>query len=252
MSSESSRHKPYHHGNLRVALVEAAVALAEEGGPEAVTLREATRRVGVSPNAAYRHFADVGDLLGAVRIEALAGLTAALRAELSTLGETGEPDRDAMARLRVLGNGYVRFALTQPGLFATAFSNPRTGGPAPPFRPQTEDLVRASTEPVESPLGILQGVIEDMERAGCLRGSDVGTATVIAWAGTHGLAELLLASLATTPASARDHLVDATMTAIISGLSIPVAQALVAPGTGFTMGSASRAGRTRTASRAGR
>ncbi len=73
--------------------------------------------------------------------------------------------------------------------------------------------------------------------------ADVGTATVIAWAGTHRLAELLLASLATTPTSARDHLVDGTMSAIISGLSAPVPPAVVAPDTGCTMGTASRAGR---------
>ena len=48
----------YRHGDLRQALLDAGLAMAREGGPDAVVLREATRRAGVSPNAAYRHFAD--------------------------------------------------------------------------------------------------------------------------------------------------------------------------------------------------
>ena len=53
----------YHHGDLRAALIDAGLALTRTGGPEALTIREATRRVGVSPNAAYRHFADREALL---------------------------------------------------------------------------------------------------------------------------------------------------------------------------------------------
>ena len=48
----------YHHGNLRQALVDAGVELARTGGPNAVLLRAAARQVGVSHNAAYRHFAN--------------------------------------------------------------------------------------------------------------------------------------------------------------------------------------------------
>src|SRR6201999_3657551 len=56
----------YHHGDLRTALIDAGLALTRTGGPEALTIREATRQVGVSPNAAYRHFVDREALLGAV------------------------------------------------------------------------------------------------------------------------------------------------------------------------------------------
>ena len=56
----------YHHGDLRRALLEAGTDLAREGGPDKVVLREATRRVGVSANAAYRHFADRDALLDEV------------------------------------------------------------------------------------------------------------------------------------------------------------------------------------------
>ena len=63
--------KTYRHGDLRRALLEAGIALARDGGPAAVTLREATRRAGVAPNAAYRHFASQQALLLAVRASAL-------------------------------------------------------------------------------------------------------------------------------------------------------------------------------------
>ena len=56
----------YHHGDLRMALIDAGLHLTRAGGPDALTIREATRRVGVSPNAAYRHFADRDELLAAV------------------------------------------------------------------------------------------------------------------------------------------------------------------------------------------
>ena len=69
VSSDTST-TPYHHGDLRRALLEAGVALARAGGPEAVALRAATRAAGVSPNAAYRHFADRDALLSAVSLAA--------------------------------------------------------------------------------------------------------------------------------------------------------------------------------------
>ena len=62
-SADSDRRKPYHHGSLRSALIEASIALAREGGPDRVILREAARAAGVSHSAAYRHFADRDALL---------------------------------------------------------------------------------------------------------------------------------------------------------------------------------------------
>ncbi|HEV2796023.1 MAG TPA: helix-turn-helix domain-containing protein, partial [Nocardioides sp.] len=62
---------PYHHGNLRDALVAAAVEAVREGGPEALSLRELARRVGGSHAAAYRHFADRDALVDVVAERAL-------------------------------------------------------------------------------------------------------------------------------------------------------------------------------------
>src|SRR5204863_1536947 len=69
MSGENAERqggKPYHHGALHSALIDASIALAREGGPDRVVLREAARAAGVSHSAAYRHFADREELLAEV------------------------------------------------------------------------------------------------------------------------------------------------------------------------------------------
>ncbi|MGC1175573.1 helix-turn-helix domain-containing protein, partial [Polaromonas sp.] len=73
----------YRHGDLRRVLLEEGIELARTGGPDAVVLREATRRAGVAPNAAYRHFASREALLQAVRAAALSAVAAAMEAELA-------------------------------------------------------------------------------------------------------------------------------------------------------------------------
>src|SRR6476620_1595668 len=82
---EAAPRATYHHGDLRRALLDAGIDLAREGGPDKVVLREATRRAGVVPNAAYRHFASRQDLLQAVRAWALSSLAIAMEAEIGGL-----------------------------------------------------------------------------------------------------------------------------------------------------------------------
>jgi AcrR family transcriptional regulator len=111
----------YHHGDLTNALVEAAVGLARTGGPDGVVLREAARRAGVSATAAYRHFAGIGELTGAVHRRALSELDDALS------GAAGDA--------RALCRRYVRFALAEPGLFRTALRHRSPDISAyPPYR----------------------------------------------------------------------------------------------------------------------
>ena len=76
----SSLARSYHHGDLRHALIAEASRQARAGGPAAISLREVTRAVGVSPNAAYRHFSDREDLLRAAAAEAQNALARAIMA----------------------------------------------------------------------------------------------------------------------------------------------------------------------------
>src|ERR1700752_3764829 len=119
-SADSERRKSYHHGALNSALVEASIALARQGGPDRVILREAARAAGVSHSAAYRHFADREALLAEVSRFARNELAAEMRRRVK---RAKAPRR----RLRAVGSAYIDFALTEPGLFRTAFpSHPAT------------------------------------------------------------------------------------------------------------------------------
>src|SRR6201986_4539015 len=102
--------RSYHHGDLRHALLEAGIALARVGGPEAVVLREATRRAGVAPNAAYRHFVNRHALLQAVRAAALSTLAGGMEKELARQRRGKQGKDAARPSLRAIGSAYLHFA----------------------------------------------------------------------------------------------------------------------------------------------
>ncbi len=87
-------HRPYHHGNLAAALIDAGLEMAAEGGPDAVVLREVARRVGVSPTAAYRHFNGQAGLIEEVKKASLGRLAEYMRSALAAYdGDDGGGDR---------------------------------------------------------------------------------------------------------------------------------------------------------------
>jgi len=103
--------KPYHHGDLKRVLIDAALGLVEEGGAEAVSVREAARRAGVSPGA-FRHFPSRVALLTAVAEEAQRRFRAEIEAALSEA-----PAGDPLARFRSFGLAYLRWAMRNPAHF---------------------------------------------------------------------------------------------------------------------------------------
>jgi AcrR family transcriptional regulator len=105
----------YHHGDLKAALVDAAVALIAERGLRGFSLAEASRRVGVSAAAPYRHFADRDDLLAAVAVRAL-------RTFADMVAEEGSRDRPEQ-QLAAMARAYVRFAAQQRPLFDAIFNS---------------------------------------------------------------------------------------------------------------------------------
>jgi AcrR family transcriptional regulator len=150
----------YHHGDVANALIREAVTLARDGGPEAVVLREAARRVGVSPAAAYRHLLGHENLLHAVKGEAQEALAEALElgvriaeAEHEVEGEDAvlavDRAEDAMRRAYGVGRAYVRFALAEPGLFRTALCRVVPRDPGPPGRAgRSRRAARLAARPV--------------------------------------------------------------------------------------------------------
>lgn len=172
----------YHHGDLRHALIESGLLLARQSGPEALGLREVTRRVGVSANAAYRHFDDHAALLDAVCSRAQAEAALVIEAELAKVPASGEALVTAQARLRAVGTGYVRFAQREPGLFRTAFSFPSD-------LQRAHDAASAGSSGL-TPFQLLGSALDGLVAAGGLAAEQRVGAEFVAWSAVHGLAML--------------------------------------------------------------
>jgi AcrR family transcriptional regulator len=197
--------KPYHHGHLREALVEAGLATARAEGPGAVVLRAATRAAGVSPNAAYRHFADREDLLRAVAARCQERMATLMQARLDETGPRPGPD-GAWQRLRTAGRAYVEFALTEPGWFATAFAIPLEMSP--------EMSPECATDDVDL-FAILVAVLDELLSSGAIAPEARQGAEYVAWAAVHGIATLLTeGSLRDLPPAEQDAAIDRVINAV--------------------------------------
>lgn len=116
-SEDPSKKRGYHHGNLREALIDAALRLIGEKGPGGFTVAEAARAAGVSPAAPYRHFRDRDELLADVAKRGFEAFTARLQAAW----QNGQPNpRDALMRV---GHAYLAFARQQPAAYSAMFES---------------------------------------------------------------------------------------------------------------------------------
>ena len=212
----------YHHGDLRRALLEEGLELAREGGPDAVVLREATRRAGVSANAAYRHFADrnalLADVVSRAQAEAADVIAQAIAEvdgldRLGRIDGAGDPASRARARFRAVGVGYLRFALTEPGLFRTAFAVPT-------------DLSRSASPDAagaggRTPFQLLSDQLDEMLVTGVLPAAERPGAELLAWSAVHGLAMLALEGpLRDLPRAAIDALTPRLVRMVDLGLGV--------------------------------
>ena len=171
----------YRHGDLSAALVRAGVELAQSGGPQAVVLREATRRVGVSPNAAYRHFADHRALLRAVAAVAMSQLAETMEGRQSAVSTRIRPPRRARERLRAVGAGYLDYARAEPGLFRTAFT----------MADELDDALAVGPFG-RTPFQLLSDALDGLVEVGLLSPRRRPDAELLAWSSVHGLAMLLI------------------------------------------------------------
>ncbi|WP_330251400.1 TetR/AcrR family transcriptional regulator [Nocardia sp. NBC_00565] len=194
-AKHSTREGPYHHGDLRNALVRAAAELAETGGPEAVTVRAAARHVGVTPTAAYRHFTNHDELLNAAQEQAQQTLFAAMGETMASLA----PQADAISRLAAVGRGYITFALREPGLFRTAFCGDQSDAPA---------------------YDLLAGLLDELVTIGFLDAADRPDAEYAAWSMVHGMATLIIeGALDDLDDAARDKAIQRTLAVVERGLA---------------------------------
>ncbi|MBN6051616.1 TetR/AcrR family transcriptional regulator, partial [Nonomuraea sp. RK-328] len=163
----------YHHGDLRSALLDAAEALVRERGTDGWSLREASARVGVSPSAAYHHFASRDTLVRALSERTLAWLGERLRQDCERAPGQGD---DPQRRLIALGRSYVSWSLDDPAVARLVL---RGGATAPDsaISPHPHDVLTAE--------------LDRLADAGELPGPTREGAEFVVWAALHGLAVLL-------------------------------------------------------------
>jgi AcrR family transcriptional regulator len=202
----------YHHGNLRAALIDAGVELARAGGPDAVVVREASRRVGVSHNAAYRHFPDRDTLLRAVAERSMSELARLMERKIADVDPGDSGLAAANRRLRGTGVAYVTFALSEPGLFRTAFAVPHR---LERFGPG-EGVGDSGLGPYE----LLNRQLDELVAAGGLTPERRLHADLTAWSAVHGFSALMLEGpLREFPDSERQAALDSLLDTIERGLT---------------------------------
>lgn len=205
--------RPYHHGDLRQALVDAAIKLLRESGPEALTLRGVAREAGVSQAAPYRHFADRKALVAAVADDGFRRLRLAMTPSAPPAAgkrrtKKSAPPRDGGA-LRELAFQYVRFARRHPAEYRVMFGAEimETGD-----YPELRSSSRAVFE-------LLSGGIAQLQQLGMIRKGDPDLIAISAWAMMHGLVMLSLDRQATVAARSLDELVTAATNLLMHGMA---------------------------------
>ena len=171
MTNVAAEAKPYHHGDLRRALMDSATAILERDGPNALSLRAVAREAGVSPAAPYHHFKDKDELLSAIAMEGFSRLSAAL---VDAAGDDG----DAETKMSDLGVAYVKFAQSHPALYRVMYD-----------RARAEDALPQKADHDHDGFQILK---DALTKAGGNRVSetDIHLASIASWCAAHGLAEM--------------------------------------------------------------
>jgi AcrR family transcriptional regulator len=185
----------YHHGDLRAALVRAAMELLEESGETALSLRAVARRAGVSPAAPYRHYADREALISAVAAVGYRELAQRLAA--------AHPSPSTPEQLANVAIAYVQFALARPALFRIMFGEP---------------CDRDNDERVAATAAVSQYVRAIVERT--FPQADAEPFATAIWALVHGLAFLHLDGKldTSTPQAVADR-VAASIQALLSAIA---------------------------------
>jgi AcrR family transcriptional regulator len=169
---------------------------------------------GVSNSAAYRHYADRDALLAAVTEYAESRLADSMLARLGSVSTRGPKDKRAIARFRATGQGYIDFALDEPGLFRTAFAHTNAGRDV-----QRHSAAAESTINDRHPFQILMRSIDDLVATGVLSPDRRDGIDEAAWAAVHGLSTLFLdGPLSAADASRKKLITDRMLDLIDVGL----------------------------------
>lgn len=197
-----AKKQTYHHGDLRQALITAALTLLQNKDARSLSLREVAREAGVSHTAPYRHFADKAALLAAIAQEGFTEFGSYLNAALT-------PDQPVKS-LQDTGVAYVRYALDHPTHFRVMFSS------FPPNEPTDSELYIVSKRTFQ----ILVNVIKSGQAVGVMKAGDPDALALEKWAMVHGLAMLLLDEMLPVKGDAAVDLVESLVTENITSIVI--------------------------------
>ena len=175
--ARTPRRTSYHHGNLRQALIDAAVQLVEEGGADKVSVREAAKRAGVSPGAPFRHFNNKTALMTAVAEQAMSRF----RAEITNAVENLATD-DPIERFAAIGVAYLRWAIRNPTHFQIISTRSLIDW-------DSSESLRHDNEAVRS---LLEASMAEAQRRSMLRSNDIADTQIAARALVYGLARMCI------------------------------------------------------------
>jgi AcrR family transcriptional regulator len=181
MATTPLRRETYHHGNLRAGFIAAGLTLVDERGVYGFSLREASRALGVSPSAAYRHFADKESLLEAIADDGANRMAdemhaAGLRARVGRSGAHA-----AIAELWAYAETVIAFAVDNGACFRVMSTCKGRHG-----RDEERSEVAA----------LARQAFEELIRCGAMPADNLERAMLATWAGTFGLATLITEGLA--------------------------------------------------------
>ena len=174
---KSPRPAGYRHGNLREALIDAAVQLVEEGGPDNVSMREAAKRAGVSPGAPFRHFSTKTALMTAVAEQAMSRF----RAEIADAVEQVTTD-DPIQRFAAVGRAYLRWASRNPTHFQIISSRSLIDW-------SSSESLRRDNEALRL---LMDGALVDAQARGLLQSDDLADTEIAGRALVYGLARMVV------------------------------------------------------------
>lgn len=203
--------QPYHHGDLRRALIETALQLVTEEQDWTFSLREVARRAGVSHRAPYNHFPEKLDLLAAIAAVGFERLRDAMMRAMAGID-------DAEALLEAICRTYIRLELENPALYRLMFG-PALSGAGSSGRPTVARSTGAEA----------RAVLEDVIRRGAGSGAfaastddphDVALAALSVWSSAHGLTMFVIDRIP-RPDLSVDDMIETLMSMVLGGLRRP-------------------------------
>jgi len=197
---QDTTNRPYHHGDLRRAVIETAMGMLQEDKGWQFTLREVARRAGVSHAAPYKHFPDKAALLAEMALVGFDRLREALTAAKPRRQNSLRDEFFAVAR------AYVRFGTSNPALYRLMFSG--DAGKAVDVHLSERALAA---------FGVVIELLERGQTEGVLRKRDLRGQAAACWAQIHGITMLTIDGLL-LPEKVGPNPLDAALTTLLEGL----------------------------------